>query len=875
MNTATINSRTVGIRPGETILAAATRLGIEIPTLCHAPGLDSEGGCRLCVVHSENHGHPLAACQTRLAPGMDLQTHHVEVERWRASLLRLHGEAGARTGFRPSRVREGRWTELLERYGIQSQIIEQTAPDRDYSHPLLRFDPGACLSCRLCVTACRDLAGIHVWELDGRGSSSRVTPVAGRHLIDSPCTACGACVDRCPTGALVERHGLHPIEEKPRITDTVCGFCSVGCRIRTKSADGEVIQVTGSTGAAANPGGLLCQRGKFGHISNEIWERLSKPLIRQGAGFREASWDEAFALIERKLVAAISEHGPGAFGAIGSARATTESNYLLQKFCRAVIGSPHIDSPARLSHAPAFAALRKALGLGVGTASFADIDRASCLIVAGADPDASHPVLASRIRRAVADGAMLVVIDPRRTALADRADAHLRTPPGRERAVFQALSSALSSGGEIEGAIPEAARAPAQNGGSAGLPERDFARVVEMLDRHRGATLFLTGVGLTQRGDGTETVAALLDIALLTGNLGRPGAGFLPLGDQNNLQGCLDAGAAPDLLPGHLDIGDPAARARVEDLWGRCLPEERGHTLPEMMAAAGRGDLRALWMMGHDVTRAFSDEALRSLDLFVVQDLFYSDAARHAHVLLPAASAFEQSGVFINAERRAQLVRPSVAPPGTARPDWAVLSVMAKRLGANWHYLDAAQIFAEMALVAPDQFGGITHPRLGENPDGLQWPCPDAGHPGTPTLPVLNPARFSGFDAPEPPAPDPDYPFDLLSGCRIEHNGAGNESRRGPSRDLIDQDRATLHPADAARLGVSSGGRIVIESRCGVTKVATEISDRVPEGAAFLTSHFPQTRLGGLFHTDERDALSDCPASNPLRVRIRPADPGT
>jgi predicted molibdopterin-dependent oxidoreductase YjgC len=294
-----------------------------------------------------------------------------------------------------------------------------------------------------------------------------------------------------------------------------------------------------------------------------------------------------------------------------------------------------------------------------------------------------------------------------------------------------------------------------------------------------------------------------------------------------------------------------------------------------MMAAAGRGDLRALWMMGHDVTRAFSDKALRSLDLFVVQDLFYSDAARHAHVLLPAASGFEQSGVFINAERRAQLVRPSVAPPGTARPDWAVLTVMARRLGANWHYLDTGQIFAELALVAPDQFGGITHTRLENNPDGLQWPCPDAGHPGTPTLPVLNPVRFSGCEAPESPPHDPGYPFYLISGCRIEHNGAGNESRRGPSRDLIDRDRATLHPSDAARLGVASGNPVIIESRHGTAKVEAEISDRVPEGAAFLTSHFPQTRLGGLFHTDERDALTDCPASNPLRVRIRSGDPAT
>jgi formate dehydrogenase major subunit len=839
MSTARINSRSVEIRPGDTILEAAKRLGIEIPTLCHSPGLAPEGQCRLCVVHCEGHAHPPAACHTALEAGMDVQTHHVAVEKWRTSLLRMHGEAAARTGFRHGRIREGYWWELLERYGIRPQGVTGTAPERDDSHPMLRFDPAACVSCRVCVAACGDLAGQHALILSGRGTMPRIGLPNGLTLAASACTACGACVDRCPTGALIERTGHHSTEETPALAESVCGFCSVGCRIRVESADGDVSRVMGAADSATNPGGLLCQRGKFGHQSNETWDRLSRPMIRLGAGFRQATWDEALAYIEERLIAIVSEHGPGAFGAIASTRSTTESSYLLQKFCRAVIGSPHIDSSARLSQAPVYAALRKRLGIGASTASFADMDRATCLVVAGADPDVSHPVLAARIRRAVADGTVLIVIDARRTALAELADGHLQPPPGGDRALFEALAARL--------------RAPTE---PAGPESETFARTVETLERHRGTTLFLTGTGLTRHPDGEETVAALLEVALLTGNLGKPGAGFLPLGGQNNLQGCLDAGASPDLLPGQLDIDDPAARARIEDLWGRCLPESRGHTLPEMLSAAAGGSLRALWMVGHDVTRAFSDEALKSLDLFVVQDLYHTDAARHAHVILPAASAFEQQGVFINAERRAQLVRPSVPPPGEARPDWAILTVMARRLGAQWPYLDPAQVFAELSLVAPARFAGITHRRLEENPDGLQWPCPDAGHPGTATLPfeALEPVPGRRFSDSSLPEPDPAYPFCLITGRRLEHHNAGAETRRGPGRKQIDHDRATLHPADAARLRVESGSRIRLESPGGGATVMLEISDRVPEGAIWITCHFPQTRLGGLFHGAARRA---------------------
>ncbi|MCB1086493.1 MAG: molybdopterin-dependent oxidoreductase, partial [Verrucomicrobiae bacterium] len=371
-------------------------------------------------------------------------------------------------------------------------------------------------------------------------------------------------------------------------------------------------------------------------------------------------------------------------------------------------------STARFDHAATLTALRQFFGVGAATASFADIDDATCLVIAGADPDASHPVLASRIRQSVAKGAALIVIDPRRTALAAQADLHLAVPPDEVLALFEATASRLTQQGLHH------------------TPPTDADRLASALLRHRGSTVFLPGTGLSE----VATIGTFLRLAHLTGNLGRKGAGVLPFGGQNNLQGCWDAGAAPELLPGQRDISDAEARARIEDLWGRCLPEERGFTLPEMISAIQEKRLRAMWVLGNDPSQRLGGDALKPLDLLVVQDLFYSDTSRHAHVLLPAASAFEQSGVFINAERRAQLIRPALPPSEEARPDWAILTVMARRLGAEWPYLDAAQVFAELSLVAPDLFAGITHRRLEESSDGLQWPCPDEDHPGTPTLPI-------------------------------------------------------------------------------------------------------------------------------------------
>lgn len=857
---ARINSRAVEIQPGDTILTAAARMGVEIPTLCHDPALPAEGGCRLCVVHSEHHDHPLAACHTPLAPGMDLQTHEAGVETLRRSLLQMYWESAGRTGFDPTAARPGRFLDLLARYRVRAFLGRaggrgKKAP-RDQSHPMIHFQADACLGCRICLSTCDRLVDRHVFETADRGGATLVRPAAGLPLIGSPCTACGACVDRCPTGALMDRDRRYhwSAESEIREVESVCGYCSVGCRISVKAVDDMVREIGAIRGdSATNPHGELCQKGRFGHGYNTTWERLDRPMLRQGAGFRAITWEEAVDFLADRLTAILDQSGPESFAALGSTRASTESNYLLQKFCRAVIGSPHIDAPARASHHATREALVESFGVPAATACFADIERVNCLVVVGADPDTSHPVLAARLRRAVAAGARLIVIDPRRSELAEVADIFLQNSPGTDLPLLHALAGELlASDGEADenGAVfGEFVRdfPLAETAAFAGVEETEARGCIDLLDASRHSALFVIGTGLSRQENGAATIRALLNLAILTGNE----CGILPLGGQNNLQGCLDAGAAPDLLPGQADIRSPAARRRIESVWGKALPGARGFTAPEMFAAAANGALRAMWIMGHDAVHAHPDQArtiagLGNLDLLVVQDLFYTETSRHAHLLLPAASIFEQSGVHINAERRAQLARPSVSPPGQARPDWVPLSVIARRLGTAWAPFDAADLWRELARVAPETFGGISHRRLEETPAGIQWPCPTIHHGGTARLSPTRLSLSTGVPVKAMETPDRDFPLWLQFGRRLEHHNSGGDTRRNAGRHLVDRDHAFLHPDDAAALGLEAGDRVRIESRRGEIRVACALSDRLPRGRMSLSPHFPQTKANRL-----------------------------
>ncbi len=883
-----IDGRTVDIEGGETILDAAQRAGVQIPTLCHVPGLAPEGGCRICLVEVEGAPRPLAACHTPIRPGMKIQTATARLEALRRDILSLQltaCEAGAFDAENGGSELE----QLLARCAVP---VATGAPSErepiDCTHPYMHFDPSICITCRRCVHACEEIQGQFVYGIAGRGPDTHLIFGAGESFAGSPCTACGACVDHCPTGALFDADRLRtsrPASESP--THSVCGYCGVGCRIEVEEENGRVVRIQGVPDAAVNRG-HLCAKGRYAHAWHHAADRLRQPLLRRGDELEPIGWEEAIAVLAQRLTAIRDQHGPDALGVLTSSRSTNEAAYLLQKLFRTAIGTNNVDCCARVCHSSTALALQTTTGTGAASASFADIDSARCIVVAGANPTEAHPVVGARIKQAVLRGARLVVIDPRRIELAEYADLHLQLRPGTNVALFNALAKILIEEGLVRREYVDertegfdelvafvASMSLETTAGPTGVPvalARDAARLIGRCER----VLFVHGLGLTELTQGTESVMALCNLAMLTGSIGYPGAGMLPLRGQNNVQGNADMGGMPNQLTGYQALDDPEVRERVERLWGAAPPLQRGLTIPEMMDAAVRREIRALWIQGEDVVQSDPHEshvieALRALDFLVVQEMFLSETARYADLILPAAGSLEQEGTFTNGERRIQLVRPAVPPPGEARPDWSVIRDVAAAMGVPSPYDSPAEVMDEIAQVAPRLFGGVSYQRL--EGDGLQWPCPADDHPGTATLHAGGFLRGKGRLAAIPYRPSPEaaiegYPYTLVTGRVLQHYNVGTMTRRTPNRQLVSADVLEIHPYDAAREGLEDGSEIIVESRWGSVRLTARRSTRVAPGTLFLSFHFPETHANRLIGP-HLDPDSKCPDYKETAVRLR------
>ena len=840
-----------------TLLDACAALGIAVPAFCHGDRLSAGGHCRACLV--ERDGGWVAACHTPAASGGTVRTKSPALDEYRRDLGELVRSEATPAGEVAAWL--DRWGVTGERYATRAEPVA-----RDASHPFLRVDPSRCILCRRCVRACEEIEGRFVWSVAGRGSETRLEAGAAR-LADSACAGCGACVAECPTGALSSRDAERT-DRVDRSTRTTCGYCGVGCALEVFTSGERIVRIEGAADSPVNRG-HLCVKGRFAHAWVAHPERLTRPLVRRGGRLEPASWKEALDAVAEGLARA-----GGRVAGLSSSRATNEENYLFQKWLRGGLGTNDVDCCARVCHGPSAAGLRESFGTGAATGSFDDIELADLLWVTGANATEAHPVIGARLVQAALRGAGLVVVDPRRTELAALADLHLAPRPGTNVPLLNALAAELLALDAVDREFV-AARTEGWEAFAAFVRPLDArrteaitgvpaARVREAAARLAAARrpMFLHGLGVTEHLQGTEAVRLIANLALMRGAVGRPGTGVAPLRGQNNVQGAADMGCQPDRLPGYVPVGDDAGRARVEAIWGRAIPRTPGRTLPRIWDAIRSRDLRALLIFGEDVAQTDPEaarvrEALAGLDLLVVQELFLTETARLAHVVLPAAGVFEKDGTFTNGERRIQRVRRVVAPPGEARADWEILCDLMAATGWEQGYRGPGEILDEIARVIPD-FAGVSVDRLGAG--GLQWPVPSPGHGGTARLHertfTNGRARFARVDF--VPSPELAGPLTLTTGRVLEHYNSGSMTRRTPLRERVDADRLDLHPVDAAARGLEDGERVHVTSRHGAADLPLRITDAVPPGTAFTTFHFPESRTNDLVGPT-RDRVADCP----------------
>lgn len=870
---------------GTTVLEAVRMLGVHLPLLCHDDRLAPVGQCWSCVVElAESPGRPFRnrpACREPLHDSCEVRTGGPALETFRRNLLEQLADCVSPEDL--VRFPDKALHREMQRRGIAPRAPSPRpagAPPIDVSHPHIRVDMSRCIACRRCVRICDDLQGESVWHVFGRGADLRIGTEDDRPLVESACVGCGACVDTCPTAALTDANAWQAPAPTAWVR-TTCPYCAVGCEFGMGVADDRIVAARPLPDAPANKG-HACVKGRYAWSFVDAADRAATPMLRSEGRWRRTGWDEALASVAESLRSIAALHGPDAIGVLGSARATNEENYLTQKFARIVIGTNNVDCCARVCHTPSAAALKHMLGTGAATNGFDDIELAGAFLVVGANPLANHPVVGARIRqRVLRGGAGLVVVDPRRTELAAIADVHLALRPGTNVPLLNAMARVIIDEALVDRDFIVArvdgydayaafvdAWTPERSAGLCGVEADDIRRAARLYATTKPA-MCLHGLGLTEHVQGTQGVMALIDLALLTGNLGRPGSGINPLRGQNNVQGAAVMGCDPGTLTGSVRIDDASA-ARFADEWGVAPPRGHGLNLLRMIDAAREGRLKALYVIGYDILASLARmhdtaEALSRLELLVVQDFFLDEtAAAFAHAFLPAVSAYEKDGTFMNSERRIQRVRRVVTPRGDALDDGTILCRLAAALGhgAQFASADPERVWNEIRRMWP-AVAGIDYARM-DLQHGLQWPCRDPGDPG---LRVLHAeafahgrrARLERIDyRPTTETTDAGHPFLLSTGRHLHQFNVGTMTGRTLQQSLRPTDTLDMHPYDAEQLSLHEGMPVRVRSRHGEAVLPLHITDAVAPGQLFATFHDAALRLNQVTGP-VRDTLTDAP----------------
>ncbi len=871
----TIDGRMIEAREGQSVLDAAVAAGIDIPRLCHDPRLKPAGACRLCQVHlGAESAPPTLSCTTLVREGLQVITESAELSARRKSILELLLSEHRVACTTCDADGDCALQDLSYRYGAReceygtyqhspATLINYTTANRGIEH-----DVEKCIRCGRCVRYCSEVQCSSALTFDGRGITMKVNTAHGRPLHESDCELCGGCIRVCPTGAMREKAGAGRGRAKDlRKVPTTCTYCGVGCsfEFNVNPKTNRIVRVTTEPGMGINDGNL-CVKGHFAFDFVHSPERLTKPLIKENGTFRVATWAEAIERAGKGMAAARDAYGPAGVAFLSSARCTNEENYLMQKLARAAGRTNNIDQCATTCHAPTVAGLAMSLGSGAMTNSIGEIKNVQTMFVIGANPTEAHPIVGLEMKKAMRNGARLIVCDPRETWIAQRAHIHIKHRPGTDNMLVNAMMSHVLAKGLHDQAFV-AARCEQFDALRENLREYTVEKAAEVcgVDAdliRRAAEWYAAGtpsaifytLGITEHTCGTENVQNLANFAMLCGQIGKESSGINPIRGQNNVQGACDMGAIHSVLPGYQKVADEAIRAKFAKAWGVDLPTNPGGRVTDFIEEAGEGVLKAFYVLGEDpvLSEPNTDKvvaSLKKLEFLVVQEIFMTETAKLADVVLPATCFAEKDGTFTNTERRVQRVRKAVEPPGEARADWQIICDVSAAMGYPMRYAGASEIFDEVASLAPS-YGGMSYERI--DALGLQWPCPTKDHLGTPYLHQGRFTRGKGLMHAirfRPPAevPDADYPFMMSTGRTLYHYNVGNMTRKSESiAQRQDENFVELHREDGERLGIVDGGMARITTRRGSLVVRVHLGEKVRPGGLWMPFHFVESATNRL-----------------------------
>jgi formate dehydrogenase major subunit len=914
----------VTVPEGTSVMRAAAEAGISVPRLCATDSLEAFGSCRLCAVEIEGRRGTPASCTTPVSAGMVVRTQSEKVRRIRRGVMELYisdhpldcltcsanGDCELQDMAGAVGLREVRYTApeagMVTHFQARNTSGEVNLDWRpkDDSNPYFSYDPSKCIVCNRCVRACEEVQGTFALTIEGRGFDSRVKAGGPEDdFLTSDCVSCGACVQACPTATLQEKSVIE-LGTPERSVVTTCAYCGVGCSFKAELQGDQLVRMVPWKDGKANRG-HSCVKGRFAYGYAAHRDRILSPMIRDRIEdpWREVSWDEALRFAADRMRGVQQTYGAKSVGVITSSRCTNEEAYLVQKLTRAVFGNNNTDTCARVCHSPTGYGLGQTFGTSAGTQDFDSVAHTDVVLVIGANPTDGHPVFASRLKKRLRQGAQLIVIDPRRIDLVKsphvRAAHHLALTPGTNVAVVTALAHVIVTEGLMDEAfirercdwdefqhyaefVSEARHSPEAVALLTGVNAQELRAAARLFATGGNGAIYY-GLGVTEHSQGSTTVMAIANLAMLTGNVGRPGVGVNPLRGQNNVQGSCDMGSFPHELPGYRHVKGPEVRDIFQQAWGVEIDPEPGLRIPNMLDAAVAGSFKGLYCQGEDILQSDPDTkhvaaGLAAMDCVIVHDLFLNETAHYAHVFLPGSSFLEKNGTFTNAERRINRVR-KVMAPRNGHEDWEVTQLLANALleGTGrplWSYTHPEQIMAEIAATTPS-FAGVSYDLL-DRLGSVQWPCNDDHPEGTPLMHVDGFMRGKGrFIVTEYVATHersgPRFPLLLTTGRILSQYNVGAQTRRTHNVLWHEEDLLEIHPHDADNRGVKNGDWVRLASRAGETTLRATVTDRVSPGVVYTTFHHPDTQAN-VITTDHSDWATNCPEYKVTAVQVSPSN---